>query len=341
MPLRVDASSAKKLAPFLDNGGRSYGMRTDMTEAPQRRWTAWVAAGVAAAILGTSATAKAADAAPAEGAPAESSTAEAAPVEAAPPAGPAPSRAPSFADAAQPDEAQPAAEPRDVKAGIPNLAYAYQATGAPARTMGVQAYGLGLVGGGGGQKAVAGGGVTMWGSPIDRLTLIGDASRDAFGQFAPSAAAVVRLVGRANDGWSLGAIGKYKIEGFGVGPNDEIESELESGLLVSYARYGWHLDANAITGFGLGDDGEIDVEGRLRLGRDVASLLRVGLDGQARVRAAGDTKLVGGRTWDFAGGPQLLVGASRFFGALTAGPATMGVETRVGFTALATVGGST
>jgi len=245
------------------------------------------------------------------------------------------------ADAAAPDAVPPVIEQRDVKTEIPNLVYAYQATGVTAKTMGVQAYGLGLVGGGAGQKAVAGGGAAVWGSPVDRLTLIGDASRDQFGQFAPSAAAVVRLLGREGDGWSLGALGKFKVEGFATGPNNEFESELESGLLLSYARYGWHADLNAISGFGLGDDGEIDVEGRLRLGRDLGSIFRVGLDGQTRVRAAGDNKLVGGRTWDFAGGAQALAGFGHFFGALTAGPATMGVVSNVGFTAVASVGGST
>src|SRR5262249_10974024 len=100
-------------------------------------------------------------------------------------------------------------------------------------------------------------------------------------------------------------------------------------------------DLNAITGFGTGDDGEIDAEGRLRLGRDLGSLARVGVDGQARFRLAGDTKLPGGRTWDFAGGPQLLVGSGRFFGALTAGPATMGGVSNVGWTAVVSIGGTT
>jgi hypothetical protein len=234
------------------------------------------------------------------------------------------------------EEAQPT---RDIKTEIPNLAYSYTAYGASAGTLGAQAYGLGL--GASGQKATLGGGGTVWGSPVDRLTLIGDGSRDVFGNFAPSAAAVVRLLGTPGRGFSLGALGKYKVEGFAVGPNNEFESELETGLLLSYGRAGWHFDVNAIGGAGLGDDGEIDAEGRLRLGRDLGSLFRVGVDGQARARLSGSSRLPGGRTWDFAGGPQLLLGSDRFFGALTAGPATMGVLSNVGWTAIVSVGGAT
>ena len=93
----------------------------------------------------------------------------------------------------------------------------------------------------------------------------------------------------------MGALAKFKIEGFGVGPNNEVESEVEGGLLLSYAQYGWRFDANAITGFGLGDDGEIDVEGRVRLAYDLGSRVRLGIDGQTRVRASGTTNLLGNR----------------------------------------------
>ena len=237
------------------------------------------------------------------------------------------------------DEAEPRSTPNDVRSEIPIVAYAYTAYGASAGSVGAEAYGLGRVASG--QRAISGGGATVWGSPVDRLTLIGDGARDMFGNFAPSAAVVVRIAGKPGDGWSLGALGKFKIEGFGTGPKGETESEIETGLLVSYARAVWHLDANAIGGMGTGDDGEVDVEGRLRLGRDLGRLARIGLDGQLRVRAAGDKPLPGGRRWDFAGGPQFLIGSGHFFGALTAGPATMGVVDNVGWTAIASLGGTT
>jgi hypothetical protein len=250
---------------------------------------------------------------------------------------------------AAPEDAPASPVPtKDVRSEVPNLAYAYTAHGATARSLGAMAYGLGV--GAADQKGILGGGVTVWGSPIDRLTLVGDAQRNVFGNFSPSFAVVVRLLGKADEGWSLGALGKFKVEGFGrpgglgtapANP-DEIESELETGLLLSYGRDGVHLDLNAIAGFGLGDDGEIDTEGRLRLGYDVVPMLRVGVDSQARVRANGPQYLPNGRIWDFAAGPQLVVGSKGFFGSLTGGPATMGlISDRLGWNVIASVGGTT
>jgi hypothetical protein len=240
------------------------------------------------------------------------------------------------ADPAAPNEGATPPRERDARDAAPIVAYTYSARTTSA--IGAQLYGVGLAASG--QRPIVGGGGTVWGSPIERLTLVGDGARDVMGRFAPSASVIVRLLGRADDGWSLGALGKFKIEGFGVGPNNEIESEIESGVLLSYARYGWHFDANALAGAGLGDDGEVDTEGRLRFGRDLGRALRLGLDGQARMRVAGATKLPGGRTWDFAGGPQLLVAWSSFYCALTAGPATMGVSDGVGVTAITSLGGA-
>jgi hypothetical protein len=235
-----------------------------------------------------------------------------------------------------PDVPPPA---RDVRTEIPNLTYAYTAQGASTSSLGAQSSANSLVARG--QKPSLGGGGTVWGAPIERVTLIADAQRDVIGNFAPSAAMVVRIVGAPGEGFSLGVLGKFKVEGFGVGPNHEMESEIEGGVLASYARRGWHLDLNAIGGFGTGDDGEVDAETRVRAGRDVGSLLRLGVDGQARFRLAGDRALLGNRTWDFAGGPQVLVGSSHFFGAITGGPATMGVVDKLGWTAVATIGGTT
>jgi len=248
-------------------------------------------------------------------------------------------RADSPGDAAIPT----AAPPRDAKTEVPIAAYTYTATGAPAGTYGAYLYGTGLAASR--QSATAGGGVTAWGSPVDRLTLVADVPRDVYllGHFAPSLAAIVRLAGKANEGWSLGAIGKYKVEGFGTAPDGDFESEIEGGLLLSYGeRRGLHLDVNAITGFGLTDDGEIDTEGRLRFGYDVAPMVRIGVDGQGRYRLAGSDKLPNGATWDAAGGPQVMVGSGHFFGALTGGPTTMGVTSSsvVGWTLVASLGGA-
>jgi hypothetical protein len=236
-----------------------------------------------------------------------------------------------------------AAPPRDAKTEVPIVAYTYSATGAPAGTYGAYLYGTGL--GASRQTATGGGGVTAWGSPVDRLTLVADAPRDVYllGHFAPSFAAILRLLGRANEGWSLGALAKYKVEGFGTDPGGDLESEIEGGLLLSYGqRRGLHFDLNAITGFGLTEEGEIDTEGRLRLGYDVASMVRVGIDGQGRYRLAGTRSLPNGALWDFAGGPQVVVGTGHFFGALTGGPATMGVTSSgvLGWTLVASLGGA-
>jgi hypothetical protein len=236
-----------------------------------------------------------------------------------------------------------AAPPRDAKTEVPVVAYTYGAAGAPAGTYGAYLYGTGL--GASRQNATAGGGVTAWGSPIDRLTLVADATRDVYllGNFAPSFAAIVRLFGHANEGWSLGALAKYKVEGFGTDPGGDLESEIEGGLLLSYGEQrGLHFDLNAITGFGLTEEGEIDTEGRLRLGYDVASMVRIGIDGQGRWRLAGTKNLPNGATWDAAGGPQIVIGTGHFFGALTGGPATMGVTSSgvVGWTMVASLGGA-
>jgi hypothetical protein len=234
------------------------------------------------------------------------------------------------------------AGPRDVKTEVPITAFAYSATGAPEKTVGAYGYGLGLAGSG--QRFTAGGGVTAWGSPVDRLTLVADALRDVYllDHFAPSFAAVVRLLGKADDGFSLGALAKYKVEGFGTDANGDLESEIEGGLLLTYAHRQLHFDLNTITGFGLTEDGEIDTEARLRLGYDVGPMVRVGVDAQGRWRLAGTQNLPGNRTWDFAGGPQVVVGGKSFFGSLTTGPTTMGLTTPdiVGWTAMASVGGA-
>ena len=245
------------------------------------------------------------------------------------------------AHADPPNDAPPAGTvARDVKSEIPIVAYTYQAYGASAGGYGAQLTGLGLAATG--QRAIGGGGATVWGAPIERLTIVADAQRNFFGNFSPSAAVVFRLLGTPGDGFSLGALGKFKVDGFAGGPSkDEIESEIELGVLASYVRAGWHFDANAIAGRGTGDDGETDAEARLRIGRDLGQWVRVGVDGQARVRLAGPKYLPNGQIWDFAAGPQIVIGSKRFYGALTGGPATMGLlSPNVGWTIVASIGAS-
>jgi hypothetical protein len=250
----------------------------------------------------------------------------------------------------------PAAEPTtttptgDIRSETPNQAYAYSAFGASPKTVGAQAYTLGVAALH--QRGIVGGGLSVWGSPIDHLTLIGDAQRDFFGNFAPSLAVVGRLLGDRAEGFSLGALGKAKMEGFGSGTpvgagtpplHHEIEGEIEVGLLASYAHEGGlHADLNAITGMGTGDDGEVDSEGRLRVGYDVTRILRLGFDSQARFRLHGPRYLPNGKTWDFSVGPQAIVGLGRFYVATTAGPTTTGLLTdHVGWNAMISFGAST
>jgi hypothetical protein len=233
-----------------------------------------------------------------------------------------------------------APEVRTAPTSIPITAYTYNANGAPSGTVGAMAYGVGNSGAE--SNARLGGGGSVWASPIDRLTIVADAKRDVTAEFTPSVAAIVRLLGTPNQGWSLGALGKFKIDGFARGPNKEVETEAETGVLLSYGKGRYHLDVNALYGVGLGDDGEMDAEGRLRLGVDVVPMVRLGIDEQARFRLKGVNNLPGDRTWDFAGGPQVLVSWKNFFGALTAGPTTMGViDKRVGWMAIASLGGVT
>jgi hypothetical protein len=243
-------------------------------------------------------------------------------------------------DDASVSAASPSSRESDLMRNLPVVAYAYSAHGARARTIGVHAYGLGLVAPG--QDGVLGGGGAVWGSPFERLTLIVDGQRNLSREFSPSAAAVFRIYGSGDEGFALGALGKFKVDGFAGGPDrDEIESEVELGALVSYRTDGWYADLNAIGGRGTGDEGETDAEGRIRFGRDIGSFARLGFDGQMRMRLAGPRYLPNGRTWDFAAGPQAVLTWGQFYGSLTAAPTTMGLVTHdVGFTAMLAVGGA-
>lgn len=228
--------------------------------------------------------------------------------------------------------------PKNAPSSTPITAFTYS-TGAPKGTVGAMGYGAGTTATGG--SGFAGGG-TVWGSPIDRLTVVADAQRDVTAQFAPSVAALVRILGNGARGWSLAALVKYKVDGFARGPNKEFESEAETGAVVGYHRDRFHFDFNAIGGMGLTEDREVDSEARLRVGYDLTSFLRFGIDEQARYRISGATKLPGGRNGDFGGGAQLLVSWKNFFGALTGGPTTIGVvDKNVGWMAMVTVGGVT
>jgi hypothetical protein len=231
--------------------------------------------------------------------------------------------------------------PRDAKQDVPVVAYAYSAQGAAPKTVGAFGYGLALAAPE--QQAVLGGGATVWGSPIERLTLLADVPRDVSGRFTPSVAVTGRFYGDRGEGLSLAVLGKWKAEGFGVGPHgDEIESELEGGVLMTVSADRFHLDTNLLGGGALGGSGEADAETRVRAGIDVGRSVRLGVDGQFRLRVGGPKYLPNGRIWDFAACLQSIVGNQNLFGAMTFGPSTMGLLTdHVGLVGMLALGGTT
>ena len=229
--------------------------------------------------------------------------------------------------------------PKSAPNETPVTAFTY-GTGVSAGTVGASSFGSGVAGTSASTWAA---GATAWASPIDRLTLVVDATRSIDAQFSPSAAAIIRLLGRHDEGFSFGVLEKFKIDGFARGPNREVESELESGAVLSYVHARVHADLNGLAGFGLADDHEVDTEARLRVGYDLTRFLRVGVDEQARWRLRGFDKLPGGRTWDFGGGAQVLLSWKNFYGAVTAGPTTIGVVDpgKVGWMGMLTLGAVT
>ena len=224
----------------------------------------------------------------------------------------------------------------DGKQQTPITAYTYSAFGSRVGNIGAAAFGESLSALGNGSRGTSvGGGLRVWGSPIDRLTLLLDGGRTAGGTSAPTAGAIFRIAGNLDDGWAFSLLGKYKNDGFA-----HIEGEIETGALFSFVRRGFHADVNAVYG-GDFDGQEMDGEARARLGYDLATWVRVGIDAQARYRIGGAKTLVGGRKADFVGGPQLVFGYKNFFMSLTAGPSTVDVTAGVGWALLLMGGGMT
>jgi hypothetical protein len=229
---------------------------------------------------------------------------------------------------------QPGAIEKSAATEVTRVAYTHTAFGASALTIGGAGFGEATGAYSGTERPHFGGGVRVWGSPVDRLTILADGERrETSGEFAPSASLQVRILGSRDDGWALGGLGRYKAEGFA-----ELGGEAEFALLGSYARYRVHFDANAVVGTAF-EEKESDVEGLVRAGYDVLSFLRVGGEGRLRYRIAGDITLPGGRDWDGIIGPQVLGHDGPIFGAVTGGPSTVGLTQKVGWAAIATLGG--
>jgi len=178
------------------------------------------------------------------------------------------------------------------------------------------------------------GGVRVGFSPLPRLTVHGYAGRDAKGEFAPSVAAHVRVLGSMEQGAALGLLGQYKAEGF-----SELGGEVEFGVTGGVRAGRWVLMGNAVVGAGVEEkeEGELDGELKLRAGYDVGAGVRLGAEGQARRRFAGPNKLAGGRDWDALGGPQVSWQGAPMLVAMSFGPSTAGVAQGVGLYTMLTV----
>jgi hypothetical protein len=264
--------------------------------------------------------------------------------------------APAFADAPAPDVvAPPAQPPHDIREEVPLLAYTTSAFGASRMTMGALGYGgvlgapaasspgTGLV-----NSLSGGGGARIWGSPVDRLTIVlevarplddkacGGAGKPCIPANAakPSASVIGRLLGSRQAGMALSAELTYRTDGFA-----DFGGEVEGSMLFSLARSGLHLDSNVTFGGAVDpDEREADGEVKLRLGYDVTSWFRVGLDGRFRYRLLGEQTLPGNRLGDAVGGPELLFSYKHLFVAVDGGPSTVGVARGVGGTVLGTLG---
>lgn len=230
----------------------------------------------------------------------------------------------------------PAPQEHDIRQEIPLLAYTTSAFGAPRLTVGGLGYG-GVLGASGPAGLRAGGGGRIWGSPVDRLTIILDVSRpldDKDKAAKPSATVLFRAFGSQAKGYAVSAGMTYRTDGFA-----DFGGELEGTLLFSLARGKLHADANVTFGGAVTDEAqEADGEAKLRVGYDVTSWLRVGLDGRFRYRLLGATSLPGNRLGDAVGGPEVIFSYKHFFFSADGGPSTVGVVKGIGGSVLGTVG---
>jgi hypothetical protein len=222
---------------------------------------------------------------------------------------------------------------RPAQSETPVVALTHSARGPSAPGYGASAFGSGTLALSGEvrDESQLGGGIRLWGTPIERVTLLVEAVRRDNGELAP--ALTLQGCFWNDQSWAFGALGRFKSEGFA-----EIEGELELGLLGSYDAAATHVDLNAIIGRGF-DEAETDGELALRVGRDVWGGLRAGVESRVRYRLTGDLALPGGRKWDIVGGPQLSASFDRFFASLLTGPTTVGVVSGVGWEGLLTFGG--
>ena len=237
-------------------------------------------------------------------------------------------------DSAGTSVTQSAPARHSVSFDVPRVAYTDSAFGVGALTLGAAGFGEARGSANASAQPHLGGGLRIWGSPIDRLVLVLDAQRrDSNDQFAPAVTAQIRIFGSESEGWAVSVLGRYKTEGFA-----SIEGEIESGILVSVSQRGFHFDGNIVAG-GDFDGKEGDGELLNRAGYDVLPFLRLGAEGRGRYKLAGKAELPGNRDWDAFGGPQVFAFADHYFAAATGGPSTVGLTDRVGWSVIASAGG--
>ena len=227
--------------------------------------------------------------------------------------------------------AEPSADRRPAQEDAPVVLLTHSARGTSAGRYGASAFGSSTLEASNdvNRQSRFGGGLRLWGAPIDRVTLLAEGSQRDNGEPAPSVTLQVRIL--ESQAWALGALSRYKAEGFA-----EIEGEIEAGLLGSYAGGGLHLDLNALAGRGVEEE-ETDGELLFRSGYEVFGPVQLGLEGRARYRIAGTLDLPGGRRWDAFGGPQLTASFDQFYAGALTGPAS--APSGVGWTSMLTLGG--
>lgn len=154
------------------------------------------------------------------------------------------------------------------------------------------------------------------GGAFDRLTVHALLGRGLDQRWSPTATAHVRLLGSPQGTYALGLMGQYKAEGF-----TEAGGEAELGVTFGLRHQRFYLEANALAGAGLEEEegGEVDAEGKLRVGFRALDLLRVGAEGQFRQRVSGDRRLPGNKTNDWTAGPQAIFASGPLFAAVTGG----------------------
>jgi hypothetical protein len=183
----------------------------------------------------------------------------------------------------------------------------------------------------------ASGGLRLWGGFLDRLVVQAEAGNDSEGRFVPSLGVAARVLGERKKGWAVGALGRYRTEGFST-----IEGEIEGGLLGSFTQSKLHLDAGIIAGVGIEEE-EADGEALLRFGYDVAPVFRLGFEGRVRRELAEETEMAKpageGEEWDAFVGAQATLALGQFFSCVTAGPQKPRFTEKIGWMAQFTVGG--